>query len=90
MPAPVPHRYTVTLVRRLTMRVDVLDSYSEGYVRNLIEKEGERLLDATDLQIESCTHVPIVMQMVRDAPRGVRRISDDGKRITDEEVNWEK
>lgn len=81
------YRYTVTIAKTRTVRVDVPEGMTHTEVQLLLRKEAERLLDAGTLEVEmSC--VPVNHRMVQDAHRNILRVSDDRARLTDEEVRW--
>lgn len=85
----MPQRCTVTLTSSRTFRFDAPDDMSTRALQALVDEEADRLMAAPDIEVRM-NKVDVTRKMVQDAPRVILRVSDDRKRITDEEVEWEK
>jgi hypothetical protein len=54
----------------------------------LVKKQAGELLQRTSSPDVELSLVPVSKSMVRDAPLSTLRVSDDRRRLTDEETVW--
>lgn len=83
----MPRRYEVSLSRSRTVTVDVPDGVTPGEFMRLVQKSTHLLDDYTQMDVDWSSS-RVTLADVRESNRSGLRVSDDHKRITDEEVAW--
>ena len=84
----MPTRYTAIITHSVVVRFDAPDGMTAFEAQDLVRKEAEDLLRSGGSPDVELSLVPVSFRMVRDAPRSTLRVSDDRKRLTDEETEW--
>lgn len=83
----MPQRVSVCVTRTRTFEFDAPDDMDDKALAALIRREAAQALEGGVLEFDFETST-IALADVKHSSRGFPRVSDDRKRLTDEEVLW--
>ena len=84
----MPTRYTAIITHSVVVRFDAPDGMTAYEAQDIVREEAEELLRRGGSPDVELSLVPVSFRMVQDAPRSTLRVSDDRKRLTDDETTW--
>jgi len=84
----MPTRYTAIITHSAVVQFDAPDGMTAYEAQDLVRKEAGEFLRRTSSPDVELSLIHVSKSMVRDAPRSTLRVSDDRKRLTDEETEW--
>ena len=84
----MPTRYTATITHSAVVQFDAPDGMTAFEAQDLVNREAGELLRRTSSPDVELSLIHVSKSMVRDAPLSTLRVSDDRKRLTDEETGW--
>ncbi len=84
----MPTRYTAIITHSAVVRFDAPDGMTAYEAQDLVNREAGELLRRTSSPDVELSLIHVSKSMVRDAPLSTLRVSDDRKRLTDEETGW--